>query len=92
MRSVKQVICFGWIITLANAGPPRESLLKRLVARSAWASVAAYVVGGWVNRLAMVALALLAWKATGGSFSTSSSIERMTETDLVRRNTSRMNR
>jgi hypothetical protein len=58
---------------LAIAGPPRESLLKRLVARSACASVAVNEVGGWVNRVAIVALALLAWTATGGSLSNSSS-------------------
>jgi len=45
---------------LAKAGPPRESLLKRLEARSACASLAAYEEGGWVNLVAMVALALLA--------------------------------
>jgi hypothetical protein len=63
---------------LTKADPPRESLLRRLVPRSAWASVATNEEGGWVNRVAMVALALLAWTATGGSASTSSSsIERM---------------
>jgi hypothetical protein len=58
---------------LTKADPPRESLLRRLVPRSVCASVATNEEGGWVNRVAMVALALLAWTATGSSLSCSSS-------------------
>jgi hypothetical protein len=58
-------------ITFGKAGP-RESLLKRLAARSECASVA-YEEGGCVSRVAIVALARLACAATGGSFSISSS-------------------
>ena len=58
-------------ITFGKAGP-RESLLKRLVARSVCASDA-YEEGGCVSRVAIVALARLACAATGGSFSNSSS-------------------
>jgi hypothetical protein len=57
---------------LAKEGAPRESLLKRLVARSACPSFA-NADGGWLILLAMVALARLAWAATCGSLSGSSS-------------------
>jgi hypothetical protein len=62
----------GGEVDFAKAGAPRESLLKRLVARSACASVAS-TVGVWLSLFAMVALARLAWAATGSSFSGSSS-------------------
>jgi hypothetical protein len=57
---------------LAKEGAPRESLLKRLVARSACPSFA-NADGDWLILLAMVALARLAWAATCGSLSGSSS-------------------
>lgn len=62
------------ISTFAKAGVPRESLLKRLVARSVLASDA-YDEGGCVSRVAIVALARRACAENDGSFSISSSYE-----------------